>query len=240
MTLRSSRVLGGAAALLVGLRCAPDALAQTTRVIGLLNLPAIVGDGCGAPGAFPISLYDGRSTSRPPVAAIRMAGDSQHGCSLVVRRTGESADRELPSLESDYEIPAAIVYERSAPWFRIALPNGSAWLLHAREADFLPYPNLLTNRLAYVRAGWDEVLRDSPDSPRGIQTLTAAWKTYSAKDVPVDVLGSRRVRGVLWLHVRLRDETCGDALEGVEPLTGWVPAYRLSGDTSVWFYSRGC
>ena len=42
------------------------------------------------------------------------------------------------------------------------------------------------------------------------------------------------------MHVRLETESCGVELAGVKPIEGWILAYRGSGETSAWFYARGC
>jgi hypothetical protein len=60
------------------------------------------------------------------------------------------------------------------------------------------------------------------------------------RDVTVEVIGFRQVRSVRWVQVRIATEVCGRTYEGVTAKTGWIPAYRASGEPSLWFYSRGC
>jgi hypothetical protein len=61
-----------------------------------------------------------------------------------------------------------------------------------------------------------------------------AEKTFRSSFL-VSVVGAER-----WLHVRVNTTSCGESLEGVTPVEGWLPAYGSSGQTSAWFYSRGC
>ena len=70
--------------------------------------------------------------------------------------------------------------------------------------------------------------------------LQAQWKNYFDRDVDIEYLGSRQVGNDTWMHVRLIVERCGTSLEGVMPVSGWIPAYRSNGSPATWFASRGC
>jgi len=207
------------------------------RVIGLLALPEIVAPECAPSESGRASLYANPSTSTAPLGAIERAPDGE--CRILVRRAAAKSEEQLPTDESSYETPAAIVYQRMGPWFRIALQHGSSWVRRDKPNDFLPYPQLFRNRLAYIREGWDARLWNTPEG--GVPTsLPAKWKSYAAQNVPITYLGFRRVAGELWIRVRLENESCGEPLEGVKPVEGWIRAYRPTGETSAWFYSRGC
>jgi hypothetical protein len=217
----------------------------TEPVAGLLNLPEIVGSGCGPDQAGSVALYAARSTAAAPIASIRLrvvdrqpGGGSCGSATVVVQRTA-GGEEQLPTDESGYETPAAVVYQRSGTWFRIALQRGSAWVKRETPDDFLSYPELLTGQLAYLRDGWDGQLWRAPAA--GAPTrVPDVWASRLERDIPADVLEVRSAGGTIWIRVRLRTETCGETIPDATPATGWIRAYRSSGRTSAWFHSRGC
>jgi hypothetical protein len=215
-------------------------------VVGLLDLPEVVGGPCGPAEPKTADLHDAPVRSSAASGSIgflvtdRQADGGACGSArLAVRRTGGSFDEDLPAVESGYEIPAAIVYERSGQWFRIALERGSAWIERQNPSDFQAYPGLLMDRLDYLPAGWDGRLWDAAGTGAEIG-VPSGWNKYFAGDIAVEVLGIRRLGNEAWIAVRLRTESCGNTLAGVQAVTGWLPAFRASGAPSVWFYSRGC
>lgn len=206
------------------------------RVLGLLNLPDIVGSECTPVPPARVELHDSPSKGRPAIGSIEPPRD----CRPIVRRVGDDSEEELPTDESGYETPAAIVYQRADLWFRIALQRGSAWVVRDEPGDFLPYPELLEDRLSYLRPGWDGRLWDTPGAAGTATPLPPGWTRHVKQDVPIECLGSRRVSDEVWIQVRLVTERCGESLEEVSPVSGWVPAYRPSDAPAAWFYSRGC
>jgi len=215
-------------------------------VVGLLNLPEIVGDGCGQAAAKSLDVYAAPSTTSTLLGSIRFRvtdrqadGGACGSTQLVLRRVDSDADDELPTDESGYEIPAAIVYQRSALWFRIALPRESGWVLRSSDADFEPFPELLVHKLAYLRKGWNGSWWQTPGAGSATR-IAAGWTRYLEDDIPVDVLDVRLVRNRAWLRILLKTESCGETLNGVTPAPGWIPAYQPSEAPSVWFYARGC
>jgi len=206
------------------------------RVAGLLNLPSIVGTDCAPSHSHKVALYASPSTGNPPIGSIERAKNEE--CQILVR-VGKQREEQLPTDESGYDIPAAIVFQRVGPWFRIALQRGSAWVRRDEPRDFLSYPQLLKNGLSYVRDGWGAKLWETPGAPVTAR-LPSKWTSYARQNVPMTFLGFRRVADELWIHVRLEIESCGESLEGVKPLEGWIPAYRPHGEPSAWFYARGC
>jgi hypothetical protein len=206
------------------------------RVAGLLNLPEIVGTDCAPSHSGKVALYSSPSTGKRPIGSIERA---RNGECQVLARVGKQSEEQLPTDESGYDIPAAIVFQRAGPWFRIALQRGSAWVKRDEPRDFLSYPQLLKNGLAYVREGWGARLWETPGATVTAR-LPTKWKSYATENVPMTFLGFRRAAGKLWIHVRLETESCGESLEGVKPLAGWIPAYRPNGEPSAWFYARGC
>jgi hypothetical protein len=148
---------------------------------------------------------------------------------------------EVPTLESGYEVPAAIVFERRGQWFRIRLPKGSAWIRRTDPKEFLPYPDLLRENLAHTLPGWNGILRETPNVSAKITPLTEGWHELLERSPSVEYLGSRRVGKDLWIHIRLLTEgPCDQKLEGMTPVTGWISAYRPNRSPSAWFSSRGC
>jgi hypothetical protein len=212
-------------------------------VIGLLNIPDVVAGGCGPEQPSRLDVLDA------PLGALvqgsvtlRVKGRSSDGSSceaadVVLSSSGNGSEEDVPTEESDAEVRALIVYERSGEWFRIALNDGSGWV-HADPQNFLQYPDLLINRLAYVRKGWDGTLWREPGGVAAMVPET--WTTHLGDDLNAEVLSVRRVGKQRWIHVRLVTESCGQILPGLQPVTGWIRAYDSSGRPAAWFYSRGC
>ena len=216
---------------------------QTYETIaGLLDVPDVVGEGCGVEPPKSLDVFDA------PTAAVRRGS-----LKLAVRRRSDDvATCEAPAFivhatdgvfealseESDYEVRSLIVYEHSGDWFRIALRRGSKWVRHDPRT-FLAYPDLLLERLAYVRKGWNGTLWQEPGSGAG-EPVPFEWRKHLRDDVNADVLAVRLVGKDAWIQVRLVTESCGETVPGVDPVTGWIPAYSPSGRPAAWFYSRGC
>jgi hypothetical protein len=215
-------------------------------VLGLLRLPEAVGEGCGSDAIRVFALQSIDTATAPPVGTLRyqVSGRTAGGAScdsarFVMERSG-GGEEAVPNDESDYEVSALVVVGRRGPWFQVALQKGRAWLRHEPEADFLPYPELLTNRLAYLRAGWDGRLWASPEA-KAPQPASPAWKKLASDDVVIELLGVRRIGDRAWIHLRtLSANACDPDFPGAPSVTGWLPAYRMSGQTAAWFYSRGC
>jgi hypothetical protein len=215
-------------------------------VLGLLRLPEAVGDGCGSDALRVFALQSIGTATAPPVGTLRykVSGRTAGGAScdsarFVMERAG-GGEEAVPNDESDYEVPALVVLGRRGPWFQVALQSGRAWMRHAAEADFLSYPELLTDRLAYLRAGWDGRLWASP-AAKAPQPATAAWRKIASDNVGIEMLGVRRIGDAAWIRVRTLAAKACDPDSPIAPsITGWLPAYRESGQTTAWFHSRGC
>jgi hypothetical protein len=113
-------------------------------------------------------------------------------CTLLVRQHGSALEHAMPTEESQYEIPAPIVYERRGQWSRVALPTGSAWIGRAADDAFLPYPPLLKERMAYLRSGWDGMLRSAPGFAVATRVLPAEWRNQIADGHRENSLSERR------------------------------------------------
>ena len=215
------------------------------RVVGLLDLPELVDQGCGPAVPRRMPFHDAPSSASAVrryaeyLVTGRASDGSQCGTARLVVRSDNGSDEELPAEESDYEILAAVVYERRGSWFRIALQQGSAWVERSDPSEFHSFPDMLQQRLSHIREGWDGSLWRVPGS--GVASPVAAgWQKYLDGNVSVDVLEVRRIGNDDWLRVELRVETCGRELSGVQSTTGWIPAYRATGGPTVWYSSRGC
>ena len=114
-----------------------------------------------------------------PVTDRQADGRGCGSAQLTVQRMNGNADEELPTEESGYEIQAVIVYQQSGLWFRVALPQGSAWVLRSSDADFEPFPELLGHKLAYLRKGWDGSWWQTPGA--GSATRVAAGWTIPGR-----------------------------------------------------------
>lgn len=219
-----------------------DYLSKTPeRLIGLLDLPDIVAGGCGpAPNRATTRAYATPSQSGRVVGTIFWHEVPDVVCDVMIEKAG-GVKEEVPTLESGYEIPAAIVFERRGQWFRIRLKDGSAWVRHTDQSDFLPYPDVL-RKGPHTLQSWDGTLRATPGRTGRVTPLSPGWKALLDRQLSIQYLGSRRVGDELWLHIRLaaKASECGQTYEGVTDVEGWIPAYHTDRTTLVWFASRGC
>jgi hypothetical protein len=211
------------------------------RLIGLLDLDAIVRGGCGpAPERATARVYAAPSENGPSVGTLYWHEVPNVECDLMIERPGGIKEL-VPTLESGYEIPAVIVYERRGSWFRIRLEKDSAWIRRDDVTEFLPYPELLREKMAYVIQGWNGTLRATPGVSSKVTLLTAGWKEMVQRSPSIRLLDTRRLGGELWLRIELiTDEICGPDLTGMTPVRGWIPAYHTSRAPTLWFASRGC
>ena len=215
------------------------------KVVGLLDLPEVNGPECGVAHPPSVEVYPTPSTVNPPIGSIRPAvsGGTADGracthAELLLRRSG-GGDEQVPTQELDEEAARRVVaYERSGLWFRVALQRGSGWVRRARAKDFWSYPQGLLDKLAYLRKGWDGRLWAAPGTEAAPHRVPPKWRTRNdSGNTLVEFLGYRDVGGQTWIHVRVQAED-EFGMPGVKGPAGWLPAYRPSGLTSAWFYSR--
>ena len=210
------------------------------RLIGLLDLEDIVRGGCGTVERATARAFSTPSETSPIAGTIYWREQGDTFCGLMFERTSGGTE-VVPTMESGYEIPAAIVYERRGQWFRIRLLKGSAWIRRTNAADFLAYPDMLREHLTYILQGWDGTLHKTHGTSAKVRPLTSGWKALLDRGLSVEYLGSRRVGNDPWVHIRLAPEgACDQKYDGVTPVDGWIPAYRANRSPSVWFSSRGC
>ena len=211
------------------------------RLIGLLDLPDIVAGGCGpAPNRATTRAFATPSQNGPSVGTVFWHEERDVVCELMIEKAG-GVKEVVPTLESGYETSAAIVFERRGPWFRIRLKDGSAWIQHSNENDFLPYPEILRDNLPHTQQSWDGTLRARPGSSGPMTPLPSGWKALLDRQLSIQYLGSQQVGNELWIHIRLAAKaSCGQTYEGVTDVEGWIPAYQADRTPSAWFSSRGC
>ena len=211
------------------------------RLIGILDLPEIVAGGCGpAPKRATTRVFGAPSQNGPSLGTIYWHEEADVVCELMIEKAG-GAKNTVPTLESGYEIPAAIVYERRGPWFRIRLKQGSAWIRHSEQKDFFPYPDVLRENLAHTMQSWDGTLRATPGLSGRVTSLSSGWRALLDRQLSIHYLGSQRVGNDLWIHIRLAAKSaCDQIYEGVLDVSGWIPAYQSNRSPSAWFSSRGC
>lgn len=210
------------------------------RLIGLLDLPDIVAGGCGpAPNRATTRAFASPSENGRSVGTISWREERDVVCELMMQRT-DGVTEGVPTLESGYEIPAAIVFERRGSWFRIRLKNDSAWIRTDGE-NFLPFPEILRTNLAHTMTTWDGTLRATPGPSGRITPLSPGWKALTDRPLSFQYLGSRRVGNDVWLRIRLAAKgPCDQTYENVTDGEGWIPAYYADRTPLAWFSSRGC
>jgi len=219
------------------------------RHAGLLALPEVFGEyPCELFEVKKLDLYATAASQRPPIATIERLnppkppnGPECEEPQVVVRRINDNSVEELPMDESGYEHTNAVVYQQSGNWFRIAVPGGSAWIERPNADGFMSYPEALASQafLTYLRPGWDGNIWSNPGVGMGAPA-PAVWRAHVKEEIPVRVTSTQIVNGEKWIRVRFENEICGNSLGNLPALETWLPAYRPSRATSVWFYSRGC
>jgi len=222
----------------------------TERVIGLLDFPEVLGPGpCVPYTGKVVSVFTGPSTNSERVATIEVTTpmhlEPDGGCKLPAVGVKWLNGRigELPTEEIGYEIPAAIVYQRSGSWFRIRLNEGSGWIQIDDPEKFSSYASLVTGdeRAPYIDEVWDGRLFNEHDRSSLPVALPAQWRNLLGKSIPyVKVVESQTRVGELWFRIRLGGENaCAELLDNAPVVEGWIPAY-VGEKRMVWFYSRGC
>ena len=214
---------------------------QRTRVVGLLALPQVFGNGpCDRFTPQDVPLYDAPDSARI-VGVIRVdegwTVSSNGGCEglrVGVHMTGSAASVPLPAKEYGYEEPGAVVLARRDGWFLIRLATGSAWVRSSSRDTFHPLERLLLDGLTYLTEAWDGRLAPSAGGagrPAGVGAKNS--------QPTVRVIRSRQLRGEFWFELEVISSPCEDP--DVKALDrGWVPGNSMCGEPVIWFYSRGC
>jgi hypothetical protein len=207
---------------------------QRTRVVGLLALPEVFGNGpCDRFTPQDVPLYAAPESARI-VGVIRVdegwTASSNGGCEglrIGVHMTGTVASDPLPTKEYGYEEPGAIVLARRGEWFLIRLAAGSAWVRSSPRGTFHPLEQLLLDGLTYLTESWDGRLAPSAGAPGRLARTEAKGSQPSVR-----VIRSQRLRGELWFDLEVISSPCEDP--DVKALDrGWVPAHSMSGEPVI-------
>jgi hypothetical protein len=226
------------------LAATPVVAAAQDRVLGLLSLPDVFGNGpCQAfePNAIAVHAEPGSSTATASIQVDQHWSFAPHGgcegLKVSVHRNGERD--ELPTLEYANESPAAVVLAAQDGWFKIRLSGGSGWLRALPYRRFMPLADLFSEYVTLTSLT-DAFSAPLLDAPGGRPIVV---KSTLASGFPVRVVEVRNVGEQLWLHIALMSHSICDAEHGGPPEVeglGWVPAHASTGEPTVWFSSRGC
>ena len=219
--------------------------AAADRVIGLLALPEVFGSRTCAPFEPKDVAVHSTPNDGTAFGAIRVDQNwsfAPHGgCEgLKVSVHRGEVREELPALEYDYEMPAAIVVERQSGWFRVKLGQGSGWIKASTAARFMPLADLFEEFVGVTTI-------EKYFTGNLLMEPGARAKTVAAAPVKpgqsVQVLEMRDVDGRTFVKVDVMSHslcTAGDHGPPEVVATGWLPLHAPTGDPTIWFSSRGC
>jgi hypothetical protein len=217
--------------------------AAQDRVIGLLELPTVLGIGPCVPfEAKPVAVYAGPNRSRV-IGSLQVdkpwTPHPQGGCTEAeVSLHQGKARHPLPTREVGYEMRAAIALEERNGWIKIRLAKGAGWLAPSPRHEFVSFATLLlvyTPLTALTDEFKGQLLRRTPGG--------------EAFGTPLDDLAHVRVTDVrqlgteYWVGLDVMSHSGCDGNIDREPYAvsfGWVPAHAANGEPNVWFFSRGC
>ena len=202
------------------------------RVIGLIEIPPLYPQEVSWDIELPVGTV-----------VLRSAPSSSASVVLDVRNR-----RQVASAEHGYEEASARVYElayadKDGAWFKLkyqdADKSGFGWFKAGETNQFHLTEDLLSEHMSYMTDSWDGRLRESPSSDAAATPVPKRWEGSHASARLITMWGSRED---LWYLVAvMRGGNCSEPSEPPEVLaTGWVPASTQTGDSPIWYYSRGC
>lgn len=219
--------------------------AAADRVIGLLSLPEVYGGRMCAPFepsdvALHTTPNDG--TKFATVHVDQTWSFAPHGgCEgLKVSVHRGSQQDELPTLEYDYEMPAAIVLEQRSGWFRVRLQQGSAWIKASLSDRFMSLHELFEEFVGTTSV--DKAYTGRLLSKPGVLATGASAARVSPLQ-PVQVIEMRDTEGQTFVQVDVMSHSLCDAgVKGPPEIvaTGWLPLYGPTGEPTLWYSTRGC
>lgn len=214
------------------------------RVRGLLSLPEVFGSSaCATFTPEDVALHASPGDARP-FGVIRVEKNwsfAPHGgCDgLEVRVHLGDQRQELPTLEYDYEMPAAIAIDQRDGWIKIRLKDRAAWVKPSVVDRFMPLSDLYEEFVGVtaISKSFAGRLTSAPGS------TTGPILPRVAPNQPVRVVEIRDTLGRPWVHIEvLSNSACTAAKDGPPQViaTGWLPLHDADGEPTVWFSSRGC
>ena len=221
------------------------AQAANDRIIGLLALPGVFGEGpCKPFEPRAITLYGDAGATRV-IGTIEVDQNwsfAPHGgcegLEVSVHEGGKQS--ELPTREFEYEAPAAIVLDRRGEAYKIRLSgNRTGWVISPSNR-FMSFESLLEEftGVTFFTDAFGGELRAAPGLSVSNKVISQARPAQPAR-----VIEARRIGDRLWLHVEVFNHSLCDAAAQGPPESiarGWVPAHADNGEPTVWFSSRGC
>lgn len=230
--------------VLCGVCLLPAQAFAQERVLGLLSLPEVFGGGQCArfdPRSIPLHESPNDSFTMATIQVDQYWSFAPHGgCEGLEVRVHQGGQRtELPTLEYDYEMPAAIVLDQREGWFRIRLQRGSAWLKASVVDHFMPLSDLFEEftGVTAINESFTGRLSNAPGLVNGPIMMTVGPRQ------PVRVVEIRDSGGRQWVRVEvLSNSACTAADDGPPRVVsdGWLPLHDPKGEPTIWFSSRGC
>lgn len=226
---------------IVILSCSNGANAQS-RLIGALDISERYSDlGYWAES----DLY---RTARPRTFSISV-DTGENRVDAVGAREMQLVPNDFELMETSYEDKELSVYGIEGDWVRVKLKGESVWLRVEPTDQFTSYLSLIEGRMAYTSesefpsassAGGETVqIEITPE----MQNTTRVYKDW----VPsIEIIETRSLSEQIgeadWIKIRvLNQEPCKrHELPPEVVFEGWIPAYLENGETSVWYYPRGC
>lgn len=215
------------------------------RVIGLLSLPEVFGNRMCAPFEPQDVPLHSTPDEGSKVATVRVDQNwsfAPHGgcegLQVSVHR-GEQRE-ELPTLEYDYEMPAAIVLEQRNGWFRVRTRQGSAWIKASVAARFMPLSELFEEFVGVtsIDRNFTGRLATAPGGNTG-----DSYSMRVAPLQPVQVIEMRDAEGQTFVKVEVMSHSlCNAGANGPPQIIaeGWLPLHAATGEPTIWYSSRGC
>jgi hypothetical protein len=143
----------------------------------------------------------------------------------------------LPTLEYEYEAPAAIVLAKSGRWCQVKLQSRSAWIGSECPSGFISVLDLFREKMLYLRPG---ALALAMQNPNGT-AFKPPSALLNAPSVSASVIASKVIGKEVWLHVAASHiSSCERDPKPDEVKRFWLPLRDTAGALQVWYHSRGC